>query len=85
MFTLTAERPRRWGCASPVCGRINILRGTGPTARNAIKTHCDHGHEFTPENTYAKPSGGRQCRACTRWHGRNRDRHNREVQRAGSS
>lgn len=29
------------------------------------KTHCKHGHEFTPENTY-RWRGGRQCRACGR-------------------
>lgn len=28
-------------------------------------THCVHGHEFTPENTYTRPDGrGRACRAC---------------------
>lgn len=30
------------------------------------KTHCDHGHEFTPENTYTRPDGRRKCRACNR-------------------
>jgi hypothetical protein len=30
-------------------------------------THCRRGlHEFTPENTYIKPSGHRMCRACMR-------------------
>ena len=29
-------------------------------------THCKHGHEFTEENTYVKPSGIRQCRTCKR-------------------
>lgn len=35
-------------------------------ARNgfADRTHCIHGHEFTPENTYNRPTGGRSCRAC---------------------
>lgn len=34
-------------------------------AVNSTKTHCKHGHEFTPENTaYCKT--GRQCRACAR-------------------
>jgi hypothetical protein len=33
---------------------------------NAIKTHCLHGHEFTPENTIAPVKGKswRGCRAC---------------------
>jgi hypothetical protein len=30
-------------------------------------THCAKGlHEFTPENTYLRPTGERQCRECTR-------------------
>lgn len=30
-------------------------------------THCKRGHEFTPENTYVKPSSGRrECRTCAR-------------------
>lgn len=33
-----------------------------------MKTHCKHGHEFTPENTYLRLREGRkptrQCRAC---------------------
>lgn len=33
---------------------------------NAAKTHCKRGHEFTPENTRLRPSGGRTCRACHR-------------------
>jgi hypothetical protein len=33
----------------------------------AGKTHCIHGHEYTPGNTYVPPSGGeRLCRACRR-------------------
>ncbi len=54
----------------PVTRRENTLRGIGPAAINARKTHCIHGHEFTPENTYLKHTsrGGvqRQCRACKR-------------------
>ncbi len=30
------------------------------------RTHCIHGHEFTPENIYLRPEGGRGCRECTR-------------------
>ena len=33
--------------------------------RNRGKTHCKHGHEFTPENTYPQPTG-RGCRECRR-------------------
>lgn len=28
------------------------------------KTHCPHGHEFTPSNTYIRPDGYKECRAC---------------------
>lgn len=28
------------------------------------KTHCKHGHKFTPENTRFNKRGHRQCRAC---------------------
>lgn len=31
---------------------------------NARKTHCKHGHEYTPENTYVQPKGSRACRTC---------------------
>lgn len=29
-------------------------------------THCVKGHEFIPENTYTRPTGGRLCRTCLR-------------------
>lgn len=58
-------------CVNPahlelVTHQENVLRGSGPTAVNAAKTHCIHGHEFTPENTKVGPRGNRQCRACWR-------------------
>lgn len=34
--------------------------------RNKNKTHCPHGHAYTPENTHFRPSGHRTCRACKR-------------------
>jgi len=37
---------------------------------NARKTHCDHGHEFTEENTGRTPGGHRFCKACKREIGR---------------
>ncbi len=33
---------------------------------NPPKTHCIHGHEYTAENTYVRPSGSRECRTCMR-------------------
>lgn len=47
-----------------VTQKVNTLRGTSPAAIHAVKTHCIRGHEFTPENTYLRPSGGRQCIEC---------------------
>lgn len=45
--------------------RENVLRGIGPTAINARKTHCIYGHEFTKENTMpVTHNKGRKCRTC---------------------
>ena len=50
----------------PVTQQENIRRGmTGKlNHRNTAKTHCKRGHEFTPDNTYIRPNGARNCRAC---------------------
>ena len=37
---------------------------------HGLKTHCLRGHAFDEANTYWKPSGGRQCKACQRQHNR---------------
>lgn len=50
----------------PVTHRENVLRGVSPMAINAARTHCVHGHEFTPENTKRTYNGRRACRACAR-------------------
>lgn len=62
---------RNRGCCNPthlepVTHRENILRGVGLAAANAVKTHCVHGHEFTPANTYHRHrhGGGRICKTC---------------------
>lgn len=57
-------------CCNPahledVTPRENILRGVGPAAINARKTHCPHGHEYTPANTYLRKGKHRLCRTCT--------------------
>lgn len=31
---------------------------------NAAKTHCPHGHEYTPENTVNRGDNWRRCRTC---------------------
>lgn len=49
-----------------VSRRTNLLRGQTLTALHAAQTHCLRGHEYTPENTYRKRSGWRECRACAR-------------------
>lgn len=50
----------------PVSIAENIRRGEGVAVQHAAKTHCVHGHEFTPENTLTHHSGSRGCRACAR-------------------
>lgn len=63
-------------CVNPnhleaVTARENLMRGE-TIASGKLKlpgfssTHCPHGHEYTPENTYIRPNGGRYCRTCER-------------------
>lgn len=45
----------------------NVLRGFGPSALNARKTHCKNGHPFDEANTYVdKTLRKRACRVCGR-------------------
>lgn len=50
----------------PVTVQVNTLRGDGPTAKNAQKTHCKNGHPLAGDNLYLR--GGKQneraCRLC---------------------
>lgn len=52
----------------PMTLRDNIARGDYGWRKRI--THCKQGHEYTPENTYFNPKGGRNgggkrsCRAC---------------------
>jgi late competence protein required for DNA uptake (superfamily II DNA/RNA helicase) len=68
-------------CVNPdhlevVTAQMNTLRGETLAAANAAKTQCDHGHEFTEENTYAY-RGHRHCRECRRMG--NRKRHSERM------
>lgn len=50
----------------PVTGRENTLRGIGPTALNALKTHCKRGHPLSGKNLQKLPGGRRGCASCKR-------------------
>lgn len=47
----------------PVIHQENVLRGMGPTALHAKKTHCPKGHEYAGRNLIER-GHGRECRAC---------------------
>lgn len=66
-------------CDNPPCARLShLIAGDAPTNmadksdkgrhHNQRKTHCVHGHEFTPENTIPMRTQtgrpGRRCRTC---------------------
>jgi hypothetical protein len=51
----------------PVTRRENLRRGQGLVASKMAQTHCEQGHEFTPDNTYLWRER-RHCRACRAKH-----------------
>lgn len=55
--------PRHLEAVPPL---VNLARNESPASVNGRKTHCIHGHEFTPENTTLRKDGSRQCRTCRR-------------------
>jgi hypothetical protein len=73
---LVLDHREDWNCTSkaccfpghllPVTVRVNVLRGSSFAAVNAAKDTCDNGHEFDLFNTYWRPNGHRDCRACIR-------------------
>ncbi len=59
------------GCCNPahlraVTHQQNVTRARTGWRQQAEKTHCKHGHEFTPENTRIVPGRypERACRKC---------------------
>lgn len=60
----------------------NTRRGVATqraAAMQRAKTHCRHGHEFTPSNTYLDRHGKRSCRTCQNSRKRDRRMANRHV------
>ncbi len=56
---------QNWAHMEPVTCQVNLLRGIGPSAVNAAKTHCPQGHEYSPANTRVYRNM-RTCRTCDR-------------------
>lgn len=51
----------------PVTKLENVMRGVGPSAQNARKMHCAHGHPLSGKNLYVlRTADGtkRRCRVC---------------------
>lgn len=70
-------------CVNPshmelVTNKANILRGTSPSAINAIKTHCIHGHSL---DSAIIEKRGRRCRICTQARDRERARKQSESRK----
>jgi hypothetical protein len=58
-------------CVNPlhleeVSCRVNILRGYGLAAQNAVKTHCISDHELAGDNLRINRDGSRACKTCAR-------------------
>lgn len=50
----------------PVTHRVNVLRGGGPAAVNARKTHCDAGHDYSDPDVLGRNGNQRYCKVCNR-------------------
>lgn len=54
-------------CVNPEHLRLLTMLENAANQRKRLNTHCRKGHEWTPENTYIRPSNGhRGCRTCNR-------------------
>lgn len=64
---------RNRACVNPnhleaVTCRENLMRGQTIYAKNAAKTHCSKGHEFSHNNTKLTKKGQRDCITCRKIH-----------------
>jgi HNH endonuclease len=59
----------------------NVLRGSGPAALNARKTHCNRGHLLIPENLCGR-SDRRECKLCQKIHQRKNNAKRSAIRRA---
>jgi hypothetical protein len=66
----------------PVTRRENLFRGDTIPARNAAKTHCGRGHEYTPDNTVFARDGSRDCKTCRNERRRRNYDENRDARNA---
>jgi len=58
----------------------NLLRGDTLAAKKSKQTHCIHGHEFTKENTYRRPTTlTRSCKTCKREHYKAKKRYKLKI------
>lgn len=54
---------KRYGCSSRTILRV-LHSVLGEASLNYKRTHCKHGHPFTPENAVFYKNGERVCRIC---------------------
>ena len=77
---------RNRSCVNPshlelVTHQTNTRRGVGPTALNALKTHCLKGHKLCGSNLVPWVNSGRECRTCNKEYHRRYMRSYREKLR----
>lgn len=57
-------------CRKPLCVNPDhlepVTKAENVRRRYEVYTECAKGHEYTPANTYIRPGGHRDCRACIR-------------------
>jgi len=59
------KRCVNWFHLKPLTKKAHIAVGDSPAGKHARKTHCQHGHEFSKENTIIRKTGQRLCRTCS--------------------